>query len=203
MSYNTLTYANVTRTASRPLPVSKYDLRHTTRIQRVGARQPENGEPFSLGLPLSGEELVFPNMFTDLKNAIEEIEFGAGDDGAPEASKRTQTRMRRRKDARTRKARRREERATSVPQPMGLDDYEEEGEVEDDEEEGYNVFVVAAIHNSRWNRQRRRFEYQLEWEESGERTWEPLENVDSCQERVDNFHQRFPNKPRPEEYLVG
>lgn len=62
--------------------------------------------------------------------------------------------------------------------------------------EGEPEYYVDRIEDSRYNRQRRRFEYLVRWTGYDTPTWEPLESViDNA--ALDAYHTRYPNRPRP------
>ena len=64
--------------------------------------------------------------------------------------------------------------------------------------DGQTEYEVVAILDSR--RIRRKVHYLVRWaghETTAEsETWEPLENVENAQDLVDQFHERYPTKPR-------
>ena len=74
--------------------------------------------------------------------------------------------------------------------------YEPPGPVEVDEQLN-EIYDVKAVTDSRIRK--RKLEYQVEWvgyEGTDEAvTWEPVENLDSAQEAIAEFHSRYPDKP--------
>ena len=56
---------------------------------------------------------------------------------------------------------------------------------------------VDEILDSRLNRRRRRFEYLVSWSGYHDPTWESRDNLSNAQDAIDDFHQRYPQKPQP------
>ncbi|KAK9428537.1 chromo domain-like protein [Lipomyces doorenjongii] len=56
-------------------------------------------------------------------------------------------------------------------------------------------YQVDEIVNSR--RSKKGIEYLVSWLGWNEQTWEPLSHLTSCIDFVNEFHRRFPRKPRP------
>ncbi|KAK4990908.1 hypothetical protein LTR66_006680 [Elasticomyces elasticus] len=73
---------------------------------------------------------------------------------------------------------------------------------EDGEETDEDELPVQAVLDSRWNRRKGRFEYEVLWED-GDKTWEPVCNVVSDEagntEAVAVFHCQNPQKPKPQD----
>lgn len=63
------------------------------------------------------------------------------------------------------------------------------------EVDGDIEYEVEAILDSR--NKRGQFRYLVEWKGYDENTWEPAENVRHAPDLVEEFHQRYPHKPRP------
>lgn len=63
--------------------------------------------------------------------------------------------------------------------------------------EGDQEWYLDAILDSRVNRRRRNLiEYKVQWEEGQGATWEPWENVTNARDALEEFHLRYPHKPR-------
>jgi transposase InsO family protein len=64
--------------------------------------------------------------------------------------------------------------------------------------EGESEFEVQEILDSRFYR--RKLQYFVDWVGYGvaERSWQPVENLENAQEAIQEFHQKFPNKPGPQ-----
>ena len=56
---------------------------------------------------------------------------------------------------------------------------------------------VDEILDSRHNRRRRRFEYLVSWSGYHDPTWASRDNLSNPQDAIDDFHQRYPQKPQP------
>lgn len=67
--------------------------------------------------------------------------------------------------------------------------------------ENEDVYEVEAIVDCRYDKRRKRYEYKVEWKGYQDRpdryTWEPAENLIDAVDELDEFHDRYPNKPRP------
>ena len=65
------------------------------------------------------------------------------------------------------------------------------------EVENHNKYKVEDILDSR--RRRGRLEYLIHWRgyDINERTWEPTANLINAPLKVQEFHHRYPNKPKP------
>ena len=56
-------------------------------------------------------------------------------------------------------------------------------------------YEVEQILDSRIHRGR--LEYLVHWlgYEEADRSWEPISNLDGCDEAISDFHEQYPNKP--------
>ena len=63
--------------------------------------------------------------------------------------------------------------------------------------DGFPEFEVHSILDSRFRR--RKLEYLVAWVgyDESERSWEPAANISHAQLAVNDFHRRFPSRPRP------
>ena len=63
-------------------------------------------------------------------------------------------------------------------------------------------YQVEAIYNSKI--MRNKLYYLLDWlgYTTNDQTWEPAENVINAPELVEEFHQRYPNKPSPKSNIA-
>jgi len=63
--------------------------------------------------------------------------------------------------------------------------------------ENHEEYEVEKILDSR--RRRGNLEYFVHWSgyDINERTWEAAENLANAPEKVQEFHQRYPHKPKP------
>lgn len=74
------------------------------------------------------------------------------------------------------------------------------------EADGLEEWLVKDILDSRWERRGHwgpRLKYTVKWVGYDNPTEEPAHYLENAQEIVANFHRRYPNKPRPEDRLVG
>lgn len=78
-------------------------------------------------------------------------------------------------------------RVAPPPQPIEVD-----GEME---------YEVEVILDSR--RRYRRLEYLVKWLGYNEQTWQPARDVQHCQDLVQDFHARYPEKPGPADGALG
>ena len=60
-------------------------------------------------------------------------------------------------------------------------------------EDGETEWYAEKILDSR--RRRRKVQYLVQWE-GGETTWEPEENITHMTEGLQEFHEKYPDKPR-------
>ncbi len=67
--------------------------------------------------------------------------------------------------------------------------------------DGEEEYLVEEILDSRVNRRKKQFQYLVKWKGYGpeNNSWESLENVDG-NTLVHDFHNRYPNKPKPKGY---
>ena len=63
--------------------------------------------------------------------------------------------------------------------------------------ENHAEYEVEKVLDSR--RRWGKLEYLIHWRgyDINERTWEPVENLANAPQKVQEFHQRYPRKPRP------
>ncbi|KAL2104492.1 hypothetical protein VUR80DRAFT_344 [Thermomyces stellatus] len=68
--------------------------------------------------------------------------------------------------------------------------------VEPEEEE----FEVEKILDSEWFEDEKQVKYLIKWKgyDNAENTWEPLANLTNCQQELDQFYRRNPDRPGPE-----
>ena len=68
------------------------------------------------------------------------------------------------------------------------------------EVEGLEYWEVESILDSRWERRGRggpRLKYTVKWVGYDDPTEEPAEYLTHAKQLVQNFHRRYPHKPRP------
>lgn len=64
--------------------------------------------------------------------------------------------------------------------------------------DGEEEWLVEAIVDARhFGRKHKVLKYKVKWVGQVEPTWEPVENVGHAEELVNEFYQRYPDKPRP------
>ena len=63
-----------------------------------------------------------------------------------------------------------------------------------EEEEEYEVEAILNSHKKGWY-----IDYLVKWKgySDAENSWEPCGNVRHAEEEVENFHKKYPNKPKP------
>ena len=75
------------------------------------------------------------------------------------------------------------DRVVAPPLPTQVDDLPE--------------FEVKSVVDSRYFH--RKFQYKVDWVgyRHSDLTWEPVENLENASLTITNFHELFPDKPRP------
>lgn len=62
--------------------------------------------------------------------------------------------------------------------------------------DGQEEFEVTEISNSRFAKGKG-FQYLVHWLGYQKPTWEHIANVSHCKDLIEEFHVRYPNKPKP------
>ena len=70
-------------------------------------------------------------------------------------------------------------------------------------EENDGVYTLDEVVDSRFNKVTKRFDYKVKWEGYYLPTWEPLQFLHNAKSAVDEFHQKYPRKPKPAGYKPG